>query len=234
MIHRLSIHNITLTPVLRVTSIKAIRRAGLERPTIAKITVRKSLKNLIEFYNLNLEVTAITLFPFSDKWHSCRCVCLLQFSPTPQGKGLAEVCSAIGRGPQIGQGKKVEKVSLKRKMVDCDEKSEEALTSDSKASEASASDSKASEALASDSKASKAVASDSIASKAVASHGKVVASPRVTVPDTSLAVTPPSTSNEFPASPVQASSPPQLFSSQFSQPFPNQFSQPFSTQLTQP
>ena len=50
-----------MTPVLRVTSIKAMRRAGVEWPTIAKITGHKSLKNLIEFYDLNLEVTAITL-----------------------------------------------------------------------------------------------------------------------------------------------------------------------------
>ena len=46
------------------------------------------------------------------------CVRLLQFTPTLQGEGLAEVCNAIGRGPQIGQGKKFEKVSLKSEEED--------------------------------------------------------------------------------------------------------------------
>ena len=50
-----------MTTFLRVTSIKAMRRARIEWPTIANITRFKSLKNLIEFYDLNLEVTAITL-----------------------------------------------------------------------------------------------------------------------------------------------------------------------------
>ena len=47
-----------------MTLIKAMRRAGLEWPTIAKITGHKSLKNLVQFYDLNLEVTII-LFPES-------------------------------------------------------------------------------------------------------------------------------------------------------------------------
>ena len=51
-----------MTTFLRVTSIKAMRRAGIEWPTIAKITGHKSLKNLMELYDLNLEVTVMTLF----------------------------------------------------------------------------------------------------------------------------------------------------------------------------
>ena len=144
---------------------------------------------------------------------------MLQFTPTPQGEGLAEVCNAIGRGPQIGQGKKVEKVSLKRKMENCDEKGDEAVTS---------------EASATDSEASEAVAGDGTASVAGASVSKVVASLRATVTNTRLAMPSPSSNKESPASPVQASSLPQLFSNQFTQHFPPQFSQPFSHPFSQP
>ena len=149
------------------------------------------------------------------------CVRLLQFTPTPQGEGLAEVCNAIGRGPQIGQGKKVEKVSLKRKMENCDEKGDEGVTSDG-------------EAPATDTEASEAVASDGTASVAGASVSEVVASHRATVTNTRLAMPSPSSNKESPASPVQASSLPQLFSNQFTQHFPPQFSQPFSHPFSQP
>ena len=48
-------------------------------------------------------------------------------STHPQCKDLAEVCSAIGRGPQIGQGKEIKKITLalKRKIVESDKKSDE-------------------------------------------------------------------------------------------------------------